>query len=73
MDVNKNSVVEKGEFVKAVLKLRMAVSASQIEQYFDAIDRYGNGCLNYEQFMEEFDRRTSTRKKVQQLIHISGQ
>ncbi|GMH39049.1 hypothetical protein BSKO_06947 [Bryopsis sp. KO-2023] len=63
IDTDKNSLIDKHEFVEAVEKLQMAVSRPQIERFYDAVDRHGTGSVNYEQFMNQFDGLMHTRTK----------
>ncbi|KAG2496493.1 hypothetical protein HYH03_005318 [Edaphochlamys debaryana] len=60
MDANRNSEIDREEFVKGIAKLRLNVPRAQAERLFDLCDTDRNGHIDYEEFVTRFEDRGLT-------------
>ncbi|KAG2425327.1 hypothetical protein HXX76_013742 [Chlamydomonas incerta] len=55
MDGNRNSLIDREEFMRGIAKLRINVSKAQVERLFDLCDVDKSGEIDYEEFVNRFE------------------
>ena len=54
IDLNKNSLIERDEFVKVVSVFTTSLDEVQVGRVFDILDREGKGTIDYNTFARKF-------------------
>ncbi|KAG2430721.1 hypothetical protein HYH02_013563 [Chlamydomonas schloesseri] len=55
MDGNRNSLIDREEFMRGIAKLRINVSKAQVDRLFDLCDVDKSGAIDYEEFVNRFE------------------